>query len=135
MERMTDKKKVQQVARDTRWIWKNLLLGVAFVLVLGILNCLGFNILGSVTIAGMGILDFFDFLTNSIMMPIAAIMICLLVLKQIGIARIEEEVTYGGHSQFKRRGVYRIVLKYFAIAFLLVILVSSIANVLGIIQI
>ena len=38
MERMTDKKKVQQVARDTRWIWKNLLLGVAFVLVLGILT-------------------------------------------------------------------------------------------------
>ena len=38
MERMTDKKKVQQVAKDTRWIWKNLLLGVAFVLVLGILT-------------------------------------------------------------------------------------------------
>ena len=34
---MTDKEKVQKVAKQTRWIWKNLLLGVAFVLVLGIL--------------------------------------------------------------------------------------------------
>ena len=32
-----DKEKVQKVAKDTEWIWKNLLLGVAFVLVLGIL--------------------------------------------------------------------------------------------------
>jgi beta-lactam-binding protein with PASTA domain len=40
---MTDKKKVQKVAKDTRWIWKNLLLGVAFVFVLGFLAawCLG----------------------------------------------------------------------------------------------
>ena len=34
---MTDKKKVQKVAKNTRWIWKNLLLGVAFVMVLGLL--------------------------------------------------------------------------------------------------
>ena len=34
---MADKKKVEQVVRDTRWIWKNLLLGAAFIVVLGIL--------------------------------------------------------------------------------------------------
>ena len=34
---MTDKKKVQKVAKNTRWIWKNILLGVAFVMVLGLL--------------------------------------------------------------------------------------------------
>ncbi len=34
---MTDKKKVQKVAKNTRWIWKNLLLGVAFVMLLGLL--------------------------------------------------------------------------------------------------
>ena len=32
-----DKEKVQKVAKDTEWIWKNLLMGAAFVLVLGIL--------------------------------------------------------------------------------------------------
>ena len=107
----------------------------AEMLLLGILNCLGFNVLESVQIFGMGILDFFDFTTNSVMMPISAITICLLVLKYIGIDKIEEEVTYGGSSKFKRRGVYRFVLRYVAIAFLLVILISSVANVVGLIHI
>jgi NSS family neurotransmitter:Na+ symporter len=105
------------------------------MLLLGILNCLGFNILGSVSIAGMGILDFFDFTTNSIMMPVSATMICLLVLRKITVARIEEEVTFGGSSAFRLRGVYRFVVKYIAIAFLIVILISSVLNVLGIIHI
>ena len=37
-------------------------------------------------------LDFFDFLTNSVMMPIAAITTCLLVSRVIGVEKIEEEV-------------------------------------------
>ena len=41
----------------------------------------------------MQILDFFDFLTNSVMMPIAAIATCLLVSRVVGVQRIEEEVT------------------------------------------
>ena len=105
------------------------------MLVLGVLNCLGFNVLGSVSVAGMGILDLFDFMTNSIMMPIAAIFICLLILKQAGISNIENEVTQGNAAGFKRRGIYSFVLRYIAIAFLVIILASSIANVLGIIHI
>ena len=42
---MTDKKKVQKVAKDTRWIWMNLLLGVAFVMVLGILTAWALGII------------------------------------------------------------------------------------------
>jgi hypothetical protein len=42
---MTDKKKVQKVAQQTQWIWKNLLLGAAFVLVLGILAAWGLGII------------------------------------------------------------------------------------------
>ena len=41
----------------------------------------------------MQFLDFFDFLTNSVMMPIAAIAICLLVSRVVGVDRIEQEVT------------------------------------------
>lgn len=114
---------------------KGTLIMGAEMLVLGILNCLGFNVLESVTIFGMGILDFFDFLTNSVMMPIAAVMICLLILRKVTVAKVEEEVTYGGYSKFIGRGVYCFVLRYIAILFLLVILISSIANVLGLIHI
>ena len=42
---MADKKKVEQVVRDTRWIWKNLLLGAAFIVVLGILASIGLNLI------------------------------------------------------------------------------------------
>ena len=49
------------------------------MLLLGSLSALGYGPLASVTILGMPFLDFFDFLTNSVMMPIAAIAICLLV--------------------------------------------------------
>ncbi len=97
--------------------------------VFGIIVCLGFNVLDFVKILGMGILDFFDFMTNSVMMPISAILICLLVLKQIGIKKIEEEVMQS--SSFKRRGLYRFVIKYLAIPLLLVILASSVANAFG----
>ena len=49
-----------------------------------------------VKIIGMQFLDFFDFLTNSVMMPIAAIATCLLVSRVIGVQKIEEEVTLEG---------------------------------------
>ena len=40
---------------------------------------LGYGPLANVTVIGMQLLDFFDFLTNSVMMPIAAIASCILV--------------------------------------------------------
>ena len=39
----------------------------------------------------MQFLDFFDFLTNSVMMPIAALMTSLLVARVVGVKKIEEE--------------------------------------------
>ncbi len=43
-------------------------------------------------IIGMQFLDFFDFLTNSVMMPIAAFATCILISRVIGVKKIEEEV-------------------------------------------
>ncbi len=102
---------------------------------LGLLSVFGFNILSNVKLIGMDFLDFFDFLTNSVMMPIAAIFTCLLILRTIGLPKIEEEITYNGTSRFIRRPIYRFVLKYLAILFLLVILISSVLNVFGLISI
>ena len=64
--------------------------GVIMV-VLGTLSSLGYGRLGFVKIIGMQFLDFFDFLTNSVMMPIAAIATCLLVSRVIGVKKIEQE--------------------------------------------
>lgn len=77
------------------------LIGLIMV-ALGSLSALGYGPLAGVTVFGMQFLDFFDFLTNSVMMPIAAIAICLLVSRVIGVQKIEEEVTLGG-KPFRRK--------------------------------
>ena len=100
---------------------------------LGMLSCLGFNLLGRVKPLGMDILSFFDFLTNSVMMPVAAAATCLLILKVVGLDRLEDEIT--ASSAFKRRGVFRFVIRYLALALLAVILVSSILDAFGLIHI
>lgn len=105
------------------------LVGV-IMLLLGSLSSLGYGPLANVKILGMQFLDFFDFLTNSVMMPIAAIAICLLVSKVIGVKRIEEEVLHS-ESSFRRKKVFYIMIQYLCPIFAVIILISSIANAFG----
>ena len=105
------------------------LIGVIMI-ALGTLSCLGYGPLSSVTILGMQFLDFFDFLTNSVMMPIAAIAICLLVSRVIGVAKIEEEIIHG-ESRFRRKKIFLVMIQYLCPVFALIILFSSVANAFG----
>ena len=81
-------------------------------------------------IIGMQFLDFFDFLTNSVMMPIAAFAICILVSKVIGLNKIEEEVL-NGEGKFRRKKIFNFMIKYLCPIFATIILLSSIANAFG----
>ncbi|MCH3954628.1 MAG: sodium-dependent transporter [Eubacterium sp.] len=103
------------------------------MIVLGSLSSLGYSLLDSVRILGMQILDFFDFLTNSVMMPIAAMATCLLVIRAAGTKLIEQEVTLS--SKFFMRKMYNVVIRFIAPIFLVIILISSILNVFGIVTI
>ena len=98
--------------------------------ILGSLSSLGYGPLASVTIIGMQFLDFFDFLTNSVMMPIAAIAISLLISRVVGVDKIEEEVLHG-ESSFRRKKVFVIMIKYLCPIFAVIILISSVANAFG----
>lgn len=100
------------------------------MLVLGSLSSLGYGPLACVKIIGMQFLDFFDFLTNSVMMPIAAFATCLLVSRKIGLKRIEEEVL-SGESNFRRKKIFNFMIKYLCPIFAAIILLSSIANAFG----
>lgn len=100
-----------------------------FMVSLGSFSALGFSVLDFVKIFGMSILDFFDFLTNSIMMPLSSIATCVLIVKVVGLKTIEQEITLS--SRFKRKKMYNFCMKYIVLLCLLVILVSSVANVLG----
>ena len=105
------------------------LLGI-IMLLLGSLSCLGYGPLSSVKILGMQFLDFFDFLTNSVMMPIAAVTTCLFITKVVGLKRIEEEVTENG-GKFHRKKVFYVMIQYLCPIFAVIILISSIANAFG----
>ena len=103
------------------------------MIALGTLSCLGYGPLSFITLIGMPFLDFFDFLTNSVMMPIAALAICLLVTRCMGLERLEQEVEMDGHP-FKRKKVFRVMIRYIAPVFVMIILLSSVANAFGLIS-
>lgn len=106
---------------------------MAFVmLTFGTTSCLGYGVWDFISIFGMAFLDFYDFLTNSIMMPIAALATCILIIKVVGFQRIIDEVKIS--SPFKREKMYVFFMKYLASFFLIIILLSSVASVLGIIS-
>ena len=76
------------------------------MVVLGTLSALGYGPLSFITILkNMPFLDFFDFLTNSVMMPIAAMATCLLVVRVIGVDGIAAEVMRKD-APFKRKTNY-----------------------------
>ncbi len=100
---------------------------------LGSLSALGYGTLGSVTIIGMQFLDFFDFLTNSVMMPIAAIAVCLLVTRVITVEKITEEIELGG-KPFRRKKLFCFMIRGVSPILALIILLSSVANAFGMIS-
>lgn len=105
----------------------------AEIIILGVPCSLGFGLWDFIQPLGMSILDFFDFITNSVMMPIAAFFICILVVKAVGLDKISEEVRLS--SKFKREKAYRFLIRGLVPAGLLVILVSSVLNAFGVITI
>ena len=109
----------------------NIMATVMFIL--GSLSSLGNGPLTDVRIFGMQLLDFFDFLTNSVMMPIAALATCILITKFMTVEKLEAEVEQENHP-FKRKAVFGFMIKFLCPLFVVIILVSAILNVLGIIS-
>ena len=100
------------------------------MITLGSLSALGYGPLASVTVFGMQFLDFFDFLTNSVMMPIAAIATCILISRVVGIKKIEDEVLQEGGT-FRRKRIFNFMIRYLCPIFAVIILLSSVANAFG----
>ena len=116
---------------EFKWSRKKSTTIIGLIIVsLGSLSALGYGPLAEVTIIGMQFLDFFDLLTNTVMMPIAAIATCLLVSRVIGVEKIEAEVTADG-APFKRKKIFAFMIRFLCPVFAAIILVSSIANAFG----
>ena len=108
------------------------LLGIIMI-VLGSLSALGYGPLANVTIFGMQFLDLFDFLTNSVMMPLAAMATCLLIIRVITVEKICGEIELDG-AKFVRKPVFNFMIRYLCPFFVAIILFSSVASVLGFIK-
>ena len=119
---------------ELKWGRKKSTIIVAVIMItLGSLSSLGYGALAGIRIIGMQFLDFFDFLTNSVMMPIAAIAICLLVARVIGVKKIEEEMILEGGT-FRRKRIFNFMIQYLCPIFAAIIFISSVANAFGWIQ-
>ncbi len=110
---------------------------LAICIILGIPSSLGPGIPGaaleSITIIGMQFLDFFDFISNYVLMPIAALLTCILVAYIIKPKAITDEVELSG--KFKSKALFNVIIKYVAPICLIIILISSVLNTFGIIKI
>ena len=99
---------------------------------LGIPPILGYSLWDKVTLGGMSILDMMDFITNSVLMPVCALLTCIFVAYVLGVNVIHDEVKLS--SAFKRQKLFDIMIKYVAPVLIVAILVSSILETMGIIK-
>ena len=116
------------------WSRKATCIGVfAGCVALGLPSCLGYGVLSDVTVFGMAFLDFFDFISNSVLMPIVALVTCILVGYVIKPKALIEEIEQSG--KFKRKTLFTIVIKYLAPVCIVAILIFSILETTGVIKV
>ncbi len=92
-------------------------------LILGMLSVLGYSSWSSLSIFGYQMLDFFDYISNNIMMPIVALLTCILVGYVVKTTYIEDEVEL--NRQFKAKQLYRVMIKFICPVCMLMILYSA----------
>ena len=98
-------------------------------LVIGLPSALGFGIWSGFAPLGMDILSFFDFVTNSVLMPIVAILTCIIVCYVMKPKAIIDEVSLTGEFKFAK--LFKVMI-YIAPILLLVILTFAIFEAFGI---
>ena len=100
---------------------------------LGLPSCLGYGTLKDIKIIGFQFLDFFDFISNSVIMPIVALATCILVGYVVKPKALIEEIELNG--KFKRKTLFTVIIKYVAPVCIVGILVFSVLEGLGVIKV
>lgn len=102
---------------------KSCIIVFGITIVLGMLSVLGYSAWSGVTVFGLQFLDFFDFITNSLMMPILAFLTCILIGWIVGTKYVEDEVL-NGENKFSAKWLYRIMIKFVCPVFMIIILIT-----------
>ena len=103
----------------------------ALIMFLATFSAIGYGPWAEVKLFGMQFLDFFDFITNSVLMPVVAAATCVFVGYVLGPRAVIGECEAEGQV-FRAKGLYIAMVKYFAPVLVIAILVSEICRALGI---
>ena len=103
----------------------------ALILSLSTFSALGYGAWSKVTLFGMQFLDFFDFITNSVLMPIVAGITCIFVGWVIKPRAIIDECEAGG-TTMKAKAFYSFMVRYLAPALMVALLISEVCRALKI---
>lgn len=103
------------------------------ILILGMLSCLGYGPLSGIELLGFKFLDFFDFLSNSIIMPLVATFTCIIIGFVVGAKFITDEVESSG--PFKSKKLYVVMIKWVCPIGLALILVVGLLSFFGVMTI
>ena len=117
--------------------WKRrqaLLVTVVVLSSAGIIVTLGYSSLSFIQPLGEGstILDFLDFMTSSVMMPLGGLLMCLFFGWRKKPEVLIDEVRLSG--EFKRAGLWGVMIKYVAPILLVAIFITSVLKTFGIIS-
>lgn len=114
-----------------------------FVMVVGIFVNMGYDNLlwmdPMYSLFGIGeyqnsqLLDFFDFLSNTVLMPIVALLTCIFIGYVVKPKAIIDEVKLS--SKFRGEKLFVVMIKYIAPVLLVIILVAYVLNTAGVIAI
>lgn len=113
---------VSEQFRMKRIVSSFICLGI--VLVVGMTSVLGYGVWSDFTIFGYQFLDFYDFISNNVMMPIVALITCILVGYFVKTKYIEEEIEEG-NRKFGMKGLYRVMILAICPVCMLVILITN----------
>lgn len=97
---------------------------VGIVLCLGMTSVLGYGVWENVTIFGYQFLDFYDFISNNVMMPIVALITCILIGYFTKTKYIEDEIEENG-KKFSAKKLYRIMILGVCPVCMIVILITN----------
>ena len=107
---------------------KSCIIVAVYTVIFGLLVCFGYNLLYFEVKLPNGavaqVLDRMDYLSNNLLMPLVALLTCLLIGWQLSPQTIIEEVEQGGY-RFQRRWLYIVMIRFVAPALLFVLLLQS----------
>ncbi len=99
-----------------------------FTMALVVPISLGFSVLDWISLAGMSLLDIFDFFSNSILLPIVALLTCIFIGWIVKPKMVIDEVKRS--SPFRAERMYEVMVKFIAPICIAAILIYGLLSVL-----